>query len=112
MCNRSRVVLTGFGPFGGTSVNSSTTAVLNLQSKWEAIRPHAEFSPELVVLPNVEVSYQAADKVVSYIWDDLKPVRLFTFEFSCSNEWDMINKSTSALMLLNAAFASIYAGVI
>ncbi|VDK36352.1 unnamed protein product [Taenia asiatica] len=73
MLNQSRVVVTGFGPFGGVSVNSSTTAVLNLQSKWEEIRSHAEFCPELVVLPNVEVSYQAADKVVSHIWDELKP---------------------------------------
>ncbi|KAL5109075.1 Pyroglutamyl-peptidase 1 [Taenia crassiceps] len=73
MCTEPKVVVTGFGPFGGISVNSSSTAVLNLQSKWEVIRSHAKSSPELIALPNVEVSYQAADKVVSHIWDDLKP---------------------------------------
>ncbi|VDM16418.1 unnamed protein product [Hydatigera taeniaeformis] len=70
---QSKVVVTGFGPFGGISVNSSTTAVLNLQAKWEEIVSHTKFFPELVVLPNVEVSYKAVDKIVSHIWDDLKP---------------------------------------
>ncbi|CDI98330.1 Peptidase C15 pyroglutamyl peptidase I [Echinococcus multilocularis] len=73
MDGQAKVVVTGFGPFDGISVNSSTTAVLNLQCKWEEIISQAKCSPELVVLPNIEVSYQAADKAVSHIWDELNP---------------------------------------
>ena len=69
-----RIVVTGFGPFGGILVNSSTTAVLNLQNKWQKLQSNTRNATQLIILPNVEVSYRSVDEVVSDMWNNLKPV--------------------------------------
>lgn len=69
-----RVIVTGFGPFNGIVENSSTVAALNLKNKWSNIFSDSQNSTELIVIPNVEVSYESADKVTTIIWDEMKPV--------------------------------------
>nr|CDS27163.1 Peptidase C15 pyroglutamyl peptidase I [Hymenolepis microstoma] len=69
----SKVVVTGFGPFGGISENSSTIAALNLKNKWANILSDSKASTELIVIPDVEVSYVTAAEVAATIWDEIKP---------------------------------------
>ncbi|VDL18830.1 unnamed protein product [Hymenolepis diminuta] len=68
-----RVIVTGFGPFNGIVENSSTVAALNLKNKWSNIPSCSQNSTELIVIPNVEVSYESADKVTTIIWNEIKP---------------------------------------
>lgn len=70
----ARVVVTGFGPFADIIENSSTIGALNLKYKWEDIRSNIPNPTELIVVPNVEVSYASAKKVVCKIWNEIKPV--------------------------------------
>ncbi|KAM7535140.1 hypothetical protein Aperf_G00000091958 [Anoplocephala perfoliata] len=72
MCS-ARVVVTGFGPFADIVENSSTVAALNLKYKWENVQADIPNPTELIVVPNVEVSYVSANKVVCEIWNEIKP---------------------------------------
>ncbi|VDO13844.1 unnamed protein product [Rodentolepis nana] len=69
----SKVIVTGFGPFSGIVRNSSTIAALNLKNKWSNILSDSQASTELIVIPNIEVSYESADRVTANIWDEIKP---------------------------------------
>uniref|UniRef100_A0A5K3F2F3 Pyroglutamyl-peptidase I n=1 Tax=Mesocestoides corti TaxID=53468 RepID=A0A5K3F2F3_MESCO len=68
-----KVVVTGFGPFGGVLLNSSTIAVQTLRNRWRSMEPGLSPTIDLIVLPNIEVSYRNVDVVVSEIWNIIKP---------------------------------------
>lgn len=72
---RSKVVVTGFGPFSGILDNSSSIAAENLQNKWLKLFSNQEEPFELIVKSNLKVTYTDAFCDTNMIWDKMKPVR-------------------------------------
>lgn len=79
MSNYPKIVVTGFGPFGEISENSSSIAIRVLDTKWREISRNPENC--LTILADVEVSYRRVDDLTEEIWQNMKPVIfLFTIE--------------------------------
>ncbi|VDM00785.1 unnamed protein product [Schistocephalus solidus] len=68
-----RLVVTGFGPFGSIETNSSTLAVQSLKKLWDSLLCSSKDIPELIIFPNLEVSYCAVQNLMPIIWEGEPP---------------------------------------
>ncbi|TPP56326.1 Pyroglutamyl-peptidase I [Fasciola gigantica] len=68
--NTALIVVTGFGPFGEITTNSSSVAVEELKALWNANVELAQSSLRLSTVTQIPVTYKAVGKVVDEIWNE------------------------------------------